>query len=237
MAQSAAGGLGTPFRQLSVRPHADLRRFRRWCRCRQWPHPCDILTLSSMLYEPNASSLVERDTLLCILLDYYNIKRIRSIPVERPPGSATPVLPSLGERLYHFETNSRRELLSGWADVPRLECRPWKIANVSPGSTEPSLHSSHRCYLIAADVMQSRDEFRWDRCHRRLGLRYLLDRLLWRLLYRLLWGRPSLGHFRKSRQGEHSAHEYTPESDHNHRFAHPCPVGKRPTSHGILWGR
>jgi len=111
MAQSAAGGLGVPFRQPSVRPHTDLRRFRRRC-CRwQWPHQCDILTVPNVLQTGRLIFILEQDTLLCILLDYYNIKRVHIIPVERPPGSATPVLPSLNERLHHFEANSGWDLL------------------------------------------------------------------------------------------------------------------------------
>ena len=187
MAQSAAGGLGVPVRHLSVRPHANLRRFRRWCCRRQWHHQCDILT-------PPMSYLIftlERDALLCILLDCYNISRVNIIPVGRPPGSATAVLPTLHERLHHFEAEPLWDLLllSDWIDTPGLECHPLQIADVPPSCAESGLHSSHHCYLLVAHVMRSRGEFRWDGCRRWLWLQCLLDLLLWRLLPRLLWGR------------------------------------------------
>jgi len=100
--------------------------------------------------------ILERNTLLCILLDYYNIKDVHVIPPGRPPGSATPLLPSLHERLHHFEVEPRWDLLlllSDWIDIPGLKCCPWQIARVPPGSTEPGLHISHHCYLLAAHVM------------------------------------------------------------------------------------
>jgi len=161
---------------------------------------------------------LERDTLLCILLDYYNIKRVHIIPVERPPELAIPVLPPLIE--HTFEDQFRWDLLSplsGWVGVPGLKCPPCQIVNVSPGSTEPGLHSS---YLLGSRLLWrvSSPLSGWVGV---LGLKcppcqivnvspgstepglhssYLLGgRLLWRLLYHLLWGRSRLGHFRKSR--------------------------------------
>ena len=107
--------------------------------------------------------ILERDTPLCVLLDYYSIKHVHITPGERLPGSATSIVPSLKERLHHFHTDSRWDLLlllSDWVDVSGLKCPPWQITNIPPSSTEPGLHSSK--HLLAADVMQSREEFRWD---------------------------------------------------------------------------
>jgi len=140
-----------------------LRRFRRWRRCWQWPHPCDILTLFPMFYKPVASSLSWTGTNHYVHFWITTILNASILPVERPPGSATPVLPSLNECLHHFEAKSRWDLLlllSGWVNAPGLKCRPWQTANAPPGSAKPGLHSSHHRYLLAADVVQSRDELR-----------------------------------------------------------------------------
>ena len=148
MAQSAAGGLGVPFRQLTARPRTDLRRFRRWRCCRQWHHPCDILTLSPIFYKLAVHLCLGAGHTAMYTSGLLQYQSVHVVPVEPPLGSATPVLPSLYECLHHFEAKSRWDLLlllSGWVDVPGLKCRPWQFANVSPGSTEPGLHSPHRC--------------------------------------------------------------------------------------------
>lgn len=77
MAQSAAGGLGVPFRQLSVHPHADPEKVSALAPL--------LAVASSMRYSdfvPNVLqtscliSILDRDKPLCTLLDYYNIKRV-----------------------------------------------------------------------------------------------------------------------------------------------------------------
>lgn len=165
--------------------------------------------------------------------------------------STTSVLLALYECLHHLQAKSRwylMVLLSGWIGGPRLEPCPWQFADgswnwwpdVPPTPTESCLHGSHNRYLLAADSVQSRVggdlRCRWLGLHCLLNRLLLLLLLLQHLLSQLLWDRSYLRHLREPRQREHSTHEHTPEGDHNHRFAQPRPIGKRPAGHGVLWG-